>query len=112
MERRELEYVLAVNGYIEGGTKEACVKVKAFLRDSHQLESLEEPPFSSVKKAEFIDALKTLLAFSFMQDDTIPETWHCDSDCRMWCSLFCRGECNIRKDSDRMCPYFVDEGNI
>ena len=31
MERKELDFVLKQNHYIEGGTKEACVKVRDFL---------------------------------------------------------------------------------
>lgn len=31
MERKELDFVLAHNHYLEGGTKEACVKVRDFL---------------------------------------------------------------------------------
>ena len=31
MERKELDFVLKQNHYLEGGTKEACVKVRDFL---------------------------------------------------------------------------------
>ena len=38
MKRKELDFVLQQNHYLEGGTKEACVKVRDFL--SHATASL------------------------------------------------------------------------
>ena len=32
MEREELDFVLKQNHYLEGGTKEACIKAREFLR--------------------------------------------------------------------------------
>ena len=37
MERKELDFVLAYNHYLEGGTKEACVKVRDFLHHNSYL---------------------------------------------------------------------------
>ena len=77
---------------------------------------IQEIKFILLSRAdEFMDAVKTLMAFAFRQDDTIPEKWQCDNDCRMVSNLLCPGECNkcnISKNADKMCPFFMDEGLI
>lgn len=112
MERKELDFVLAHNHYLEGGTKEACVKVRDFLHHATNPGNQIHSALSCVTADEFMEAVKTLMAFAFQENDSIPERWKCDSDCRMNSSIFCLGECNISKTVDRMCPYFMDEGLI
>lgn len=110
MVRKELDSVLKQNQYLEGGTKEACVKVKDFLRHAttnpgNQIQST----LSCVTADEFIEAVRTLMSFSFQQEDTIPEKWRCDDDCKKTSNLLCPGECNISKTSEKECPFFMDE---
>lgn len=105
MERKELDFVLKHNHYLEGGTKEACIKVRNFLYDTTKIHS----PHSCVTVDEFMEAVKTLMAFAFSQEDSVPKKWKCDSDCRMTSYLLCPGECNISKTSDDICPFFMDE---
>ena len=112
MERKELDFVLKQNHYLEGGTKEACVKVRDFLSHATNPGNQIHSALSCVTADEFMDAVKTLMAFAFRQDDTIPEKWKCDNDCRMVSNLLCPGECNISKNADKMCPFFMDEGLI
>ena len=54
-------------------------------------------------------AVKTLMAAAFQQDDTIPERWYCDNDCRYTSNILCPGECNIRRDSKKLCPHYSGE---
>ena len=110
MERKELDFVLAHNHYLEGGTKEACVKVRDFLNHATTPGSQIHSALSCVTVDEFMEAVKTLMAFVYRQEDSIPEKWECDSDCQMTSSLLCPGECNISKTSDKICPFFMDEG--
>ncbi len=112
MKRDMLEFCLENNDYMEGGTKEACVKVREFLKHSIPQDNRLSSYHSCVSAEEFKEAVETLLAFTFRQADTIPERWKCDNDCKMTSSLLCPGECNIDKDSDNVCPHFIDEGNI
>ena len=112
MERKELDFVLKHNHYLEGGTKEACVKIRNFLSHVRNPEYQIHSNSSCVTADEFVDAVKTLTAFAFGQDDTIPERWQCDNDCRMVSNLLCPGECGISKTSDKICPFFMDEGLI
>ena len=112
MERKELDFVLKQNQYLEGGTKEACIKVRDFLQHATTPETQIHSALSCVAADEFIESVKTLLAFTFRQDDTIPERWKCDNDCQMVSALLCPGECNISKTAKNMCTFFMDESVI
>ena len=112
MERGELEFVLESNHYLKGGTKEACVKARDYIVNSMNPGNQLHAPLSSVRADEFVEAVRVLVAFAFRQEDTIPETWKCDNDCCRSSSFLCPGECNIKNDSEKMCPYFMDEGYV
>ncbi len=113
MERKELDFVLKHNHYFKGGTKEACVKVRDFLNCVESSENQIHSALSCVTVDEFVETVKTLMAFTFQQEDSIPEKWRCDSDCRqVTSSSLCPGEFNISKTADKMCPFFIDEGLI
>lgn len=112
MNREELAFVLKQNHYLEGGTKEACVKVREFLHYATNLGDQIHSALSCVTADEFMEAVKILMAFSFNQEDTIPERWQCDEDCCKTSHILCPGECSIDKTSDRKCPFFMDEGFI
>lgn len=113
MKRNMLEFVLDSNSYVKGGTKEACVKIREFLKNA----STDEDEFvithhSCVTSEEFVSAVKTLMAYAFQKEDEIPKMWHCDNDCCKVSNILCPGECNIDKDAKELCPYFIDEGFI
>lgn len=112
MKREELDFVLEHNQYLEGGTKEACVKVRDFLQHATNPGNQIHSALSCVTADEFMEAVKTLMAFAFQQEDTIPKRWKCDDDCRMTSFLLCPGECNISKTADKICPFFMDESLI
>jgi len=112
MKRKELDFVLAHNHYLKGGTKEACVKVREFLSHAKNPGNQIHSPLSCVKADEFMEAVKTLMAFAFRQEDSIPETWKCDEDCERISYLLCPGECNISETADNRCPFFMNEGLI
>lgn len=112
MERKELDFVLKQNQCLEGGTKEACVKVRDFLQHATNPGNQIHSALSCVTADEFMEAVKTLMAFAFQEEDAIPEKWQCDSDCRRVSYLLCPGEFNISKTANKMCPFFMDEGLI
>lgn len=112
MNQDELNFVLKWNDYSEGGTKQACVKVKEFLRHASIKEQDVHSVSSCVTAEEFVKSVEILMAFAFQHEDEIPERWACDSDCHKVSSLLCLGEFNISKDSKKLCPYFQDEGFI
>lgn len=112
MERKELDFVLAHNHYLEGGTKEACVKVREFLNHATNPGNQIHSSLSCISADEFMESVKILMAFAFQQNDSIPETWYCDNDCRKVSDFLCPGEYSISKDSQKLCPFFMDEGLI
>lgn len=110
MNREMLDYVIKQNNYLEGGTKEACIKVREFILHSQTAGSEVSASHSCVTAEEFVASVKILLAAAFSNDDEIPETWHCDSDCKFISAPFCKGEFNAKQCSTALCPYFMDEG--
>lgn len=116
MQREQLEVIIEQKEYLSGGTKEACVKAREFLRYATVEEGVIKTRNSSVEAKEFIEAVKILMAASFFRkEDECPETWHCDVDCsKLTTHFFCQGECNVDKNSTKLCPFFEfeDEGFI
>lgn len=112
MKLDELKFVLKENAYLKGGIKEACIKARDFLRHATAHENQVQSEDSCVSSDEFVEAVKTLIAFTFEHEDEVPETWYCDSDCKHVADLLCPGECNICEGSERRCPYFMDSSYI
>ena len=112
MKQEELDFVLEQNHYLKGGTKEACIKARDFLLYATKQEEQIHSANSCVTVDEFIESVKTLMAFTFRKKDTIPETWLCDRNCQLVSALLCPGECNISKNAKQKCPFFIDEGLI
>ena len=112
MNKKMLERVISENKYIEGGTKEACVKVREFIIHAKANKQELCAAHSCINAQEFLDAVYVLLAHTFSNYDEIPESWHCDSDCRDISKPFCRGECNAKKGATALCPYFVDDSLV
>ena len=109
MKKEELEMFFRQNEYLEGGTKEACVKTRVFLRDAKNPGNQLQSPSSCISANEFLEAVEVLMAFAYQQEDQIPERWRCDSDCRYANDSLCFGECNISKEAKELCPYFLDD---
>ena len=112
MNRSELDRLIAMKCCKKDGTNAACLKVKDFIRNLDKSDERLLVSSSCVSTEEFIEAVKVLLAFANSNEDTIPERWHCDSDCRRVFSPWCPGECSIKKDSPNMCPHFIDDGDV
>ena len=95
MQREMLNFVLKDSECLEGGTKEACIKVKDYLADGL---------LSCVDDKEFIESVKILMAFAFFKEDTVPKRWQCDTECKMCSTLHCPGGYNIALFGEE-CPY-------
>lgn len=112
MKKEELDFVLESNKYLKGGTKEACIKAREIVANYINPGNQLHPLLTTTTVEEFVEAVKVLMAFAFSQPDTIPERWDCDNDCKRVGDLLCPGECNLSKTETRICPFFIDEGNI
>ena len=104
MTKDELNFIIEDNQYLKGGTKEASLKVKDYVKKIQYIESN-----SSTEFKEFLEYLNTLLAFAFPAKDTIPERWYCECDCRHNGCMICPGEFNTDKTSEKICPYYKQE---
>lgn len=104
MTKDEIQFIVDYNNYLQGGTREAAIKIKDYLK---QIKSIESK--SSIEFNEFIQCIGTLLAFTFSSKDTIPERWYCDNDCRYNSCMICPGEFNTDEKSEKICPYYKQE---
>lgn len=112
MQREQLNFVCKDNGYLAGGTKEACVKARDFIKNVKNHGNVLSSPLSCVSADEFIEAVKVLMASAFLKEDEVPKTYRCENDCRKVSYLLCPGECNLDKEANDMCPFYEDEGDI
>lgn len=111
MKKSELEFVLNQNNYLKGGTKKSCILVRDFLKNA-TISRGEISSISAVTAEEFVKAVKILLAAASQNNDVVPDTWHCDSDCKLFSFLPCPGEYASDKNAKNLCPYFTDEGSV
>ena len=104
MTKNEIQFIVTDNNYLQGGTKEACIRVKDYVKNIKSIESN-----SSIDFNEFIESINILLAFTFRAKDTIPERWYCDNDCKYSSLMLCPGEFNTEEKAEKICPYYVPE---
>lgn len=111
MQRNELERVIKENGFVSGGTKEACVKIRDFLFNL-KCDEKTISSFSCVENEDFIEAVKIVIAHTYPDEDTVPVRWGCDNACQLINQKFCPGECNISIESNLFCPYFQNKNDV
>lgn len=99
MDREMLDFIIASSVYFPHGTKEACIKAREYIKYGEK---------ACVSKEEFEEAVKTLIAYTFLKEDDIPDFWYCDSDCQKYSGILCEGECNVDEKAKKICPYFTD----
>ena len=116
MERKMIDFTIKQLKCIPNGSKEACVKVREYLQNmkidsKNRIQCVE---YSSVKSAEFIEAVKVLMAFAWenRENDKVPDRWYCESDCaNNDTCIFCPGEYQVvpqDKENQKVkrCPYY------
>jgi len=112
MNHKKLESLIKEKSYLKGGTKEACVKAKEFLRGAVCEENTIQSRQLAVNAKEFSEAVKVLIAFAAKHSDEVPDRWTCDEDCKRIFEDICPGEFGIDKNSKNMCPFFIDDGMV
>ena len=123
MKREKVDFTIKQNNCIPGGSKEACIKVREYLQNIKQTQpEITVSSSCSVSNQEFVDAVKVLMAYAWQnrENDCLPDMWYCDNDCsNIDTCIFCPGEYQLApKDengkslSKKLCPYFIDQGNI
>lgn len=124
MKKRVVDYIIEQSDCIPNGSKEACIKVREYLKYLKLDKDNISSPICDVTNEEFIDAVKVLMAFAWQNKDKdcVPETWYCDNACQNIdldaICLFCNGEFQLAKKdeqgknlSKKLCPYFVDSSD-
>ncbi len=109
MNRKEMIWLLEQKHCLRGGTQEACVKVRNYIVNAMPIGTTIQAPQACVRNDEFLEAVSVLLAYVCDKEDIVPERWHCENDCVSVSSFFCRGECKVRKDAPKLCPYYEEE---
>ena len=112
MTRKSLKSLIEEKSYLKGGTKEACVKAKEFLRAAICEGNTVQARQFGVNSKEFCEAVKVLIAFAYEHADEVPRRWICDEDCKRISEDFCPGEFGIDKNSKNLCPFFIDDGMV
>ena len=117
MDKREMEFMIKQFNCIPDGTKQACIKIREYLQNGCVTQNGIKTITSAVTNDEFIAAVNILLAYAWQnkENDCVPETWYCDSDCSRVCNAICPGEFQLgNKDENgktlakKRCPYFAD----
>ena len=112
MQRNVLDFALKNYDCMPGGSREACILANEFLRNSCVGNNgIRKIASSGVDSEEFLQAVRTLIAYAFPKDDEIPTMWHCEQDCHYVGAIVCRGECQAIKGAENECPYYSDDGN-
>lgn len=113
MDRRELEKLIMEKGYKEGGTKEACIKIREVLNHKMNPGNQLHAPGSCVSIEEFVDAVSILVAAAMQQPDIVvtKDLYYCENDCTYRGRPLCPGEVSlgISKDGLKLCPYYEVE---
>ena len=109
MDRSQLEYTLRSYKCLKGGTREASIIVRDFLRAATPIGDVIHRVDTCVTPEEFIKAAQVLLAKSFLEPDMIPRRWHCENDCEGVSCFICSGECNIDSNAPERCPFYTEE---
>ena len=109
MTRDELNYVLRSYKCQKGGMREASVIARDFLRGATPVGNVIYQNDTCVKPEEFLMAVRTLIAGTFLEQDRIPKWWHCEEDCNGASSFLCAGKCNSDIDATERCPFYTEE---
>ncbi len=109
MDQPQLEYTLRSYKCLKGGTREASIIVRDFLKTATPVGDVIYKVDTCVTPAEFMKAVRVLLAKCFLEPDTVPKRWHCVDDCAGVSCFICSGECNIDSDAPEQCPFYTEE---
>ena len=115
MERKELEALLKDEKCIEGGTKEACIKIREVLNHQFNPGNQLHAPMSAVTIDEFIDAVEKLVSFALDHEDEKVYKYCCEPDCIYAGNPYCKGHLIVgvknRRNAKKVkiCPYYVEE---
>ncbi len=109
LDRNQLDKLIEQEHCLDGGTKQASIKVKNYLHNAMPIGSTIQAPGSCVRNDEFIEAAFILLAYVSDKEDVVPERWSCENDCAYPNTETCPGGLKIQKGCPKTCPFYVVE---
>jgi len=108
MENNKIYDVIKNGECIAGGTYEAYAKVRDILTNcydgGYKLVSLT----NKVNMAEFLEAIKILMAFTSNHPDERVELYYCDSSCKHFKVKPCPGDCMLSPKAINRCPFYEE----
>ncbi|MBQ8042783.1 MAG: hypothetical protein IJ272_01365 [Clostridia bacterium] len=98
-------------GCIDGGSKEAAIKVRAVLEGIEVVtETLLLLDKSGVDIEDFLQSVRKLVAYAEFKRDTSVPLFYCEEDCAVLSYHKCRFKPFTFKEGTKICPhYFVED---
>lgn len=95
---------------IEGGSKEAAIKVKAVLETiSMANQNILLLGRSGVDVEDFLSSVRKLVAYAETRADTKVELWYCETDCLRAPNPNCPYKQFMVSNGDKVCPHYIEE---
>lgn len=111
MDRQQLGYAIEKYAQWVGGTRESCIKIKDFIENAQITENgIQKTDATCVTTEEFLEALRILMAYSYLKYDEIPTRWHCKTDCKEKSRDICLGTFNVKDGYAIECPFYKKMG--
>ncbi len=109
MERKQVQNLIRDEKCKTDGTRQACIKIWAYLKDENIVEKIKRLPDNGITGREFLEAVELLMSFASQQPDTETEVYNCECDCVHIYKTLCPGELTVSETGIKMCPYYVTE---
>ena len=95
---------------IEGGSKEAALKVQAVLNNIAMAnENILLLGRSGVDAKEFLRSIRKLAAYAQTHTDTKVELWYCETDCVRAPNPNCPYKQFMVSEGEKICPHYIEE---
>lgn len=109
MKIRDIDRFIEDSKCIQGGTKEACLKVREILSKGVVRRDSFYASHSEVSVDEFIQAVRVLVAFASNLPDEKVEVYYCQGDCARYYDKHCVGELALSSCATKRCPQYIQE---
>lgn len=110
MDKFNINESIKENGYIQGGSKEAAIKVREVLKNIAMAnENILLLGRSGVDAEDFLQSVRKLVTYAAMHEDTKVDTWYCETDCIRAPNPKCPYRPFTFKQGIKICPHYIEE---
>lgn len=107
MDKQQLANTIKSSASWINGTKASCIKIRDFIENAQITEKgIQTTDATCVTTEEFVEALKILMAYSYLRYDEIPIRWHCKHNCKKKSDGICKGIFNVKDGYAIECPFY------